>query len=275
MDSESLVVSESGVSETFTNSSSMSTVESAENMAEKQSIADHDESIVNAIIRAFKNKELILSIVSALREEITNVVKAEVLSEMTALKQEIKLKDVKINELKNKVEGLEMYGRRNGIRVYGIPEQEHENTDEIVLSLANDIQAKIPDIALGRSHRVGPKTGNKPRPIIAKFIGHNYKVEFLKHKKNLKDIRTPQQIFVNEDLTSKRANWAKTARGWKKSGKIKKTWTRDGILFVQNNNDFVVRIASDKALRNYAATNGLAVSLQDAAFEEAFFDASP
>ena len=132
-----------------------------------------------------------------------------------------------------------MYGRRNGIRIHGIPENEGEKTDEIVIKLAQDMGANIPSSALGRSHRVGRKNNNRPRAIIAKFVGHNHKVAYLKQKQELKKLPEDKpdvyvnDVFVNEDLTSKRAGMAKRARLMRKAKRISDTWTRDGVIFIK------------------------------------------
>ena len=83
------------------------------------------------------------------------------------------------------------------------------------------------------------KTSGKPRAIIAKFVGHNYKVKFLCCKKQLRETRKndPHPVFVNEDLTSKRAGWARLARISKKEGKLTDCWTRDGVLFTKHKVD--------------------------------------
>ncbi|KAK3084225.1 hypothetical protein FSP39_010276 [Pinctada imbricata] len=71
---------------------------------------------------------------------------------------------------------------------------------KILIKLSWKIGADIPDTALGGSHRVGPKQRGQARPIIAKFVGHNFKTRLLKNKNKLRG-STPQ-IFINEDLTS-------------------------------------------------------------------------
>ena len=93
----------------------------------------------------------------------------------------------------------------------------------------------IPHTALGRSQRVGSKTSGKPRAIIAKFVGHNYNVKFLRCKKQLRETRKddPNPVFVKEDFTSKRAGWTRWARMWKKEGKLTDFWTRDVVLFTK------------------------------------------
>lgn len=87
-----------------------------------------------------------------------------------------------VKNLEEKCENLEMYGRRNGVRVYGIPFIPGENTDNIIMSIANKTGANIPIHGLSRSHRIkrmpGTQQTGSPQ-IIAKFISHDLNVEFL------------------------------------------------------------------------------------------------
>ena len=152
-----------------------------------------------------------------------------------------------------------MYGRRNGVRLHGIPENSTENTDEIVMKIARKIGADIPDMALSRSHRVGPKQQGKPRPIIVKFIGHSYKTRLLKNKNKLRESTPP--IFINEDLTKMRADLAKRERNLKKDGKILDTWTRDGVIFVKHKNAKVERITKDSEMTQLEASFSLTLRL--------------
>ena len=132
-----------------------------------------------------------------------------------------------MSELESQIEQLEMYGRRNGVRIYGIDVEKGENTDQLMLDLAHRIGADIPKCALGRCHRVGRPNNNSHRAIIAKFISHNYKVELLKCKKNLRkhssenedaqNTATLPLIFIYEDLTKLRMDLAK--RGTETKGR--------------------------------------------------------
>ena len=103
-----------------------------------------------------------------------------------------------------------------------MPELPNENTDSIVLKIADQLGAEIPPFGVGLSHIVGKKVGNKPRAIIAKCIGHNLKVELLKNKNKREHIKDSDicqgssEIFINRDLTSTRARRAKQIRKDKK-----------------------------------------------------------
>ena len=82
-----------------------------------------------------------------------------------SFQKELEEKTKKSRKLENKRDDLEMYGHRNGIRIHGIPENQEEDTDKLVINLAKEIRADIPSTALGRNHRVGRKSDNRPRAV--------------------------------------------------------------------------------------------------------------
>ena len=125
-------------------------------------------------------------------------------------------------------------------------------------------------MALGRSHRVGRKVHGKTRAIICKFIGHNHKVRIMRNKRKLYDTEDEsyehlkdkyKDVYINEDLTAKRAGWAKQGRVWRRAKKIKDSWTRDGVFFVKQTNDVVSRVNSDKELFDLAEQLHLDITL--------------
>ena len=76
----------------------------------------------------------------------------------------------------------EQYGRRENLRIYGIPENENENTNNIIIDLAEKLKVPISYHDISTSHRLGPKRhaprdGNRPRPraIIVKFVRRDVK----------------------------------------------------------------------------------------------------
>ena len=217
----------------------------------------HNQELVAALIDALKDPGVVKTLISAIRDDVKK-----------SFEKELEERDQKIAELENKIDDLEMYGRRNGIRIHGIPENEGEKTDEIVMKLAQDMGANIPSSALGRSHRVGRKNNNRPRAIIAKFVGHNHKVAYLKQKQELKKLPEDQpdvyvnDVFVNEDLTSKWAGMAKRARLMRKAKRISDTWTRDGVIFIKLKDGTIDSFTREDKLMEYEWTDNARLDIK-------------
>ena len=73
--------------------------------------------------------------------------------------------------LEAQADQAEQYSRRNCLRISGVPETPDESTDNIVMSIANDIDSDIRIHDIDRNHRIGnPKSKRAtPRKINVKF----------------------------------------------------------------------------------------------------------
>jgi regulator of replication initiation timing len=82
------------------------------------------------------------------------------------------------------IEDLQQYTRRNCILVTGVPEvQGDENTDEIIMELANEkMNIPLKEDDLDRSHRIGRPTIGKPRAIVVKFARYNMRQKFMTNR---------------------------------------------------------------------------------------------
>ena len=191
-----------------------------------------NESLAN-LIRSI-TEEIMSSVSDELKKEIS-LCRAEVIR----LRKDIEGKDQEIESLKDRVDHLEQYGRRENIRINGIPEMEDKNTTQVVLKLGEVIKADLFEDHINSSHRMGRKRDH-PRPIICHFHSTNEKDRVMTMKKKLKEVDTvkffgAEKIFINEDLTKARADVVSAARRMKKERKIEDTWTRKGVIFMRKN----------------------------------------
>ncbi|XP_062608448.1 uncharacterized protein LOC134270265 [Saccostrea cucullata] len=159
-------------------------------------------------------------------------------SEITSLRKEV-------SELTSRLDEMEQYSRRNCLKITGIPEEKGENTDKLVLNVVNslilkDNTEKITVKDISRSHRVGKYSPgpNKPRDIIAKFVSYREKARVYGNKRNLKSYNhNPSKqtgpIYVNEALTSRRAELYGKTRELVKKKKVDSCWTYDGRIYVK------------------------------------------
>ncbi|KAK7109363.1 hypothetical protein V1264_013413 [Littorina saxatilis] len=187
-------------------------------------------------------------IARAVGAHVVDQLKGEIMS----LKQTVAKKDGEIKELHDKLDNLEQYTRCNSVRIGPVPERLNENTDNIVIKLAESVAVQLNVSDIDRSHRVGKITegpNQRPRSIIVKFSTYRAKQSLMKARKGLNktDVtktlgdqgwpRLPSaspRVFINDDLTASRASVAAKARQLKRDEKIQDTWVRDGLVFIKH-----------------------------------------
>ena len=95
---------------------------------------------------------------------------------------------------------------------------------------------KAHDIA--RSHRlVAPREGGRPRPIIVLFVSDKARDAVYRARSGLKVYNSQNReapVFVNDDLTNRRAKLAFDCRKLKKEKKIADTWTYNGKVVMKD-----------------------------------------
>ena len=151
--------------------------------------------------------------------------------DLKKLNETIKKQDDRLNNIDLKLNAEEQYSRRNCLRLFGYPEKHSENTDKIVMELANNalkVDLSLEDIE--KSHRVGPKKepgekGGKPRGIIVKFKSYRKRMEVVKNRRKLKGTK----YVIVEDLTAKNQKLLNEAR---EHSKVETAWSKDGHIIV-------------------------------------------
>ena len=138
----------------------------------------------------------------------------------------IKKLEQRVDQLEEAADSTEQYSRRPNLRVHGIPEtktDDSENTDQLIVKLVNEDINFQPPIQLNqieRSHRLGPKTSvdgqKRERAIIVRFRSERVRDEVYRSRFKLKTAQLEKRVFVNEDLTARRAGLARQTRALKK-----------------------------------------------------------
>ena len=147
--------------------------------------------------------------------------------------------------IESQADQAEQYSRRNCLRISGVTETPGENTDNIVLSMASDIESDIRLQDIDRSHRIGnpKKKRSKPREIIVKFSTYRARANFYKQRTLMK-VRGYEGKFINEDITKKRSEYLYEARKLFKPNNLKGAWSSNGTILVKDNGDAVHGIMS-------------------------------
>ena len=160
-------------------------------------------------------------------------------------------------------DALEQYGRRNILRVSGIPELPDEDTDDLILHLASDLGVTLRPSEIDRSHRVGKpsdetisqqkKSKKKNRDIIVKFTSYNARSKLFNKRKQLRETEDEdlKRIFLNEDLTKRRSEILFEARNLRRANKLKAAYSSDGKVLVRDKKDKKQQISDLEDLVQY------------------------
>lgn len=211
--------------------------------------------------------------VTAMAESVAEIVKSKLNDRLSTLECENKQLHEQLQQLTVRVGELELqqhhhqqsttrsfdvseqYSRRSCLRISGIPESSDEVTDDIVLSIAQECEVNLARTDIDRSHRVparksAPATKPRPADIIVKFISYRSRAALLGGKSRLKSSGNFKGVYINEDLTQYRASLLRSARLLVKSGKASSAWSRDGRIFIKNNDGSRVLIKSEEDIAN-------------------------
>lgn len=187
--------------------------------------------------------EAVRNINQTIKSEVAEI-KAEVTllrSENISLRKEngdlnLQVSDLnkRISKLEIEADAQEQYGRRNCLRISGVEEHRDENTDDIVLSIAQKLDLPITVTDIDRSHRVG-KSVRGSRKIIVKFSTYRARQLMFAERKRLPGLPEGRNIFINEDLTTKRSKILFEARQIKRAKKITSAYSSSGKIVVLDN----------------------------------------
>ena len=155
-------------------------------------------------------------------ENFTNEVKSEIKKQLDdqnvkitrleadqAMLQE-QIKNLLLQNQRNQedVEELEQYGRRLCLRIDGVPSEEKETSEDVlkkVMTLCNDAEVDIPDMAFDRAHRIGraynDKGSNKNcKSIIVRLATFRHRTMLYRCKKKNEQERLNKSRFDEEKV---------------------------------------------------------------------------
>ena len=124
--------------------------------------------------------------------------------------------------LTNQLDDLEQYSRRNCLLLHGINEEQRESTTAVIELCKKSLGVTLERNDIDRSHRVGKPQGDKPRPLIVKYVRYE-KREVLAAKRKLKGTKN----LVTENLTKRRSAVLTEARS---TAGVQAAWTSDGRI---------------------------------------------
>lgn len=238
----------------------------------------NQEDFVKAFISALSDVNVVQKLESAICERL--------IREVHELRDVIKERDVKINDLEKEVTSLkemvdqqEQYSRRNNLRITGIEEKDNEDVVKLTLDFINNsVMEESQSISLeeiDRVHRVGRKQGTASRPILVRFATYRARRRVYVNRLRLNprqrhripgkpwgdpDMSTgatntqtsmaANAVYINEDLTKLRATLLWRARTEKQGKKIRDCWSSDGNILLRDLTNTVRSIRNIKELHD-------------------------
>ena len=171
----------------------------------------------------------------------------------------------RIIDLEEQLDSTQQYAMKNHLIVDAIPETANENTQDIVIKACKKVNVTISDRDFQRSHRLGPKSKDKIRPIIVHFSNIKTKKQIITAVKDdlfsslaaarnqrRSTVGIKPRIRVREHLTKKRASFLRDLVILKKDKLIQSVWTEDGVVIVRIKQDErLYRIQSESDYDNF------------------------
>ncbi|KAF6201118.1 hypothetical protein GE061_005565 [Apolygus lucorum] len=153
-------------------------------------------------------------------------------------KENTELKSV-VTELQYKVDILEQNSRKTNIELNCVPETKNENCIEIVKAASNVLSVDCGEIQT--AFRVGVQRRDRPRKILALFESSEAADALIKAAKTDKNITANQlykgwpndRVYINENLTSYRADLLRRAKVKAKENGYKYVWLKNFIVHVR------------------------------------------
>ena len=194
------------------------------------------------IVRLYLKTEVADLVKTAVETAIESKV-GEIREENARLTKENVELTKRVSALESALDDSEQYSRRNSLRVSNIKEDTDENTDDIVLSIAKELNVDISPSDIDRSHRVGKPAASKTRDILVKFATYRARQRLYDKRSSLKNSEY-DGVFLNEDLTKSKSKLLYQARLKVKSNYLQGAWSMDGRLFIKDYKDKVFRLTS-------------------------------
>ncbi|CAB0015181.1 unnamed protein product [Nesidiocoris tenuis] len=167
-------------------------------------------------------------------EEITSLK-----SSMASLAKENSELKTAVGELQRKVDLLEQNSRSTAIEVHGVPETHNEECTQIISAVTQAL--KVNCGAVKRAFRVGPVRKDRPRKILAELESSEVRetlVAAARMDKSLSAIDIhknwpKERIYINENLTSFRAELLRRAKSKGKEKGFRYVWVKNFTIYMR------------------------------------------
>lgn len=189
---------------------------------------------------------------------------------------------VEFQKMREELEEIPSYQRRNNLEINGVPEVKNENLYEVIARLGAVLNVSIDYRHIDTIHRVPTRRTGEPKPIIVRFFNRWLRDQLYRARKEKKDIcaadigigtrsvgakegdkkkERVDPIFINEHLTPHNQAIFKRARHLKASKFYKYAWTNGGKVFLRKTEESSpIRVTNTLLMENLEKGCGVSVS---------------
>ena len=214
--------------------------------------ANYDQEVdtLKAELSELKNsQEFICSQYDVLKEEYDKLVLTNKNQEAEICKLKSESSDMKKQSIKemDKLDEVEQYGRRQNLEIVGVPVQENEDTNALVIEVAKLLDVEVPPDQISTSHRlpINPNSKiSKTPPIIVRFVNRDIRNKLYANRKltrsanlNKFSVAGTEKIYLNENLTQIRKKLFWKTKQKAKQMNYRYIWTTNGNIFAKKSDD--------------------------------------
>ncbi len=175
--------------------------------------------------------------------------------------------------MQTKVDDIDQQIKSRNLRFFGLEEEEGEDPTEKIKDFVQkqmNIKISSTEIEATRVGKLHPSR-TKPRDILVKFDSGVLRNAIYQKKTILRQLN--QNVFINEDLTTKRSHLFFEARKMRKQQKLFGVWTQAGNVLIKvnpnSNPKAVSNLEEIKSLINDNPSNESDTDIETTSFDDA------
>ncbi|XP_077500056.1 uncharacterized protein LOC144110852 [Amblyomma americanum] len=154
-----------------------------------------------------------------------------------------------ICELRQQINSLEQYSRRNNLEVHGLAQTKNENLFQKINAIAQDLELpQLTEHDVEGLHRLPAKRGKTPA-VLVRFSSRVTKDQWMEKKQSMREAESTVYFLDNLTAQNKRLIWMMKTRATEKQYEY--AWHSNGKLFVRKcQGETAIRIACVADLEN-------------------------
>ncbi|CAN8020718.1 unnamed protein product [Ixodes persulcatus] len=168
-------------------------------------------------------------------DEVLKVMKQQS-TEITKLKNRVEKMEAdksgeEVIKLKQEVNKLEQYSRRQNLEIHGLPRSSNEDLLKKINDVANELELReLTESDVDGFHRLPSKDGKIPA-VLVRFVSRVTRDQWLQRKGRLRDNQSDVRLFDNLTAQNKNLLWMMRAKAEEKHYQF--AWQKDGRMFMR------------------------------------------